>query len=257
MYRLFIAESKRVWRNSVRYPIEFFGSILLLFLFLNGVILGHGLIKVGAFVQPSTESLPLLIGFVFYFIAIICLTQTVEDIETEAKTGTLERVFLSVYGPTKVVLVRALVGVAHLATTLFFLISVELLLFPIQAAVELSAIVPVVLYTTCWMGLGLFFGGLALRLKRVRVTLTPIYLLLPLILSVDVSTVAKVSPWIVYSVPIFPSVAIARDYISGATTTGMMVGFAVAWALILFIGGASFFSAQVRRVRRTGSVHEY
>lgn len=257
MYKLFAAESLRVWRNSVRYPIEFFGSILLLFLFLNGLLLGHGLIKAGTFVLPSMESLPLLIGFIFYFTAIVCMTQTVEDVETEAKTGTLEKVFLSVYGPTKVLLVRAVVGVVHLATTLLVLVTVELLLFPIQAAVRPAVIAPLILYTTCWVGVGLFFGGLALRLKRARIILTPIYLILPLILSVDISAIAKVSPWIAYSVPIFPPLVIARDYVNGTTPTGAMFGFMVAWALVLFFGGLAFLSGQVHRVRKTGSAHEY
>lgn len=257
MYKLFIAETRKVWRGSLRYPVEFFGSLILLFLLLNGFIFGYGLIKVSSFSLPGGESFSLLIGFVCYIIAIVCLTQTTENVETEAKTGTLEKIFMSTYGPTRIFLVRSVVGLLQTAVTLSVLIGIEVWLFPVGSVILLSTVVPLILYAACWIGVGLFFGGLALRFKRVRVTLTPIYILLPIMLSVDVNAVAHDYPWIGYGVPVFPSLIIIRNLVSGVMPTTLVFLCAIGWALILIVGGVVFFGIQVRRVRATGSAHEY
>lgn len=116
---------------------------------------------------------PLIVGYFVWIMATKAYQETSSDITREAQWGTLEQLHLTPYGIGRVVIFTSLVNVLITllmggAMLLAMLLTLAVLSSGVTLQIDLLTVVPLTILTVLpVIGLGLFFGGLALLYKRV------------------------------------------------------------------------------------------
>ncbi len=163
------AEAYRDIITSLRYPLEVVTGVAILFMLFMGLYASaKGL--AGPMVSAGGQD-AMIIGFTMWFFAIMAINTMSVDIESEARQGTLEQVYLHAPNYLGLLWVR---GVVHLAMGSWVVIVLSVL---IQAATKhwlhigwynigpLIGISAVGVLGLC--GVGLMLGALSLMFKRI------------------------------------------------------------------------------------------
>lgn len=148
-----------------RYPLNTVGAILGLYaLFLLVYLGGRSLVGPGF----SNTLGALIVGFFLFITANASYKALAGLFATEAKWGTLERLYLSPLGFRRI---AVLLSVSSLFTTFFVgftMLALMLLTTGESIALDLLSIVPILTLTLlATMGLGLLFGGATVRYKNL------------------------------------------------------------------------------------------
>jgi ABC-2 type transport system permease protein len=167
MFDLMVAESKRTWIQQKRYPLELVVGIVMMGFTFYALFLGAKYLA-GPVLQFGNRIDGLILGYGLWTLVLISMNSIAVLLQVEAQTGTLEQLYLSPYGPVRIILTRALsmLGlslVISLGTLLLMLLFTgRRLSFPPITLLPLASLV-VAAY-----GLGLSLGALALVFKRVQ-----------------------------------------------------------------------------------------
>jgi ABC-2 type transport system permease protein len=148
-----------------RYPVNTVGAILGLYaLFLVVYLGGRSLVGPGF----SHTLGALIIGFFLFIMGNASYKALAGLFATEAKWGTLERLYLSPLGFRRI---AVLLSIASLATTFFVgftMLALMLVTTGESISLDLFSIVPILVFTLLsTMGLGLLFGGATVRYKNI------------------------------------------------------------------------------------------
>ena len=167
MLDLFTAEIKRTWTLERRYPLELFIGLFMMGLTFYGLFLGAKYMA-GPAAQFGNRIDGLILGYGLWTLVLVGMNTIALLLQGEAQTGTLEQLYLSPYGPVKIILARGLsvLGLSFatsLATLLVMLwLTGRTLSFPVATLAPLASVI------LGSYGLGFTLGALALVFKRVQ-----------------------------------------------------------------------------------------
>lgn len=167
MLKLFLAELKRNWLTLKRYSIEAISGIIGITIVFYGLFLSFQYVG-GPSAQFGDRLDSVVVGYVLWSLVLFIISDIAQGLQREAQTGTLEQLFLSPFGATRVFLVRAL---ASLTTQLTLNISILLLIMLLtgsRLAFPPVLLLPLVSVLLGAYGLALGMGSLALLLKQVQ-----------------------------------------------------------------------------------------
>jgi len=160
------AQTKKRLLLMYRYPLNTLSGLAMTFLFFGMVFFG-GRAVAG---QALTDSLGgIIVGYFLWSMALGAFSGVARSVTQESEWGTLEQLYMSPFGYGRVMIAGIVVGllesVAWGAATLAFMLAVtgKALYLPVATVAVLTvfAVAPAI-------GLGFFFGGLALLYKRVE-----------------------------------------------------------------------------------------
>jgi ABC-2 type transport system permease protein len=162
-----------------------------------------------------------------WFLAIMAINSMSVDLESEARQGTLEQLFLHAPNLTALIWVR---GIVHLlmgsGAVAVLLVAIQLTTghwLPLRPPLILPALITLVLTTLSLLGCGLAFGGLALVYKRIGQLAAILQFALFLLAFTDLSKLP--APW--------DRVAAHAPFVSGLAVIKLLFGGgAVPWLSI-------------------------
>jgi ABC-2 type transport system permease protein len=247
---------------SLRYPMELFTGLFVLYLLFMGLFMGARVIAGQQVLSGNLDGV--VIGYTMWFLAMMAINTMSTDIESEARQGTLEQVYLHAANYLGLLWVRAIV---HL--TMGFGIVI-LLAVMIQAStgswLNLTwYVLPAVLVTiiiTAWglCGFGLILGGLSLVLKRIGQLSAIIQFGLFFLAYADLASIPQ--PWqqIVAHLPLARGVDILKGLLS-TSGAAVQLGENMSWllvdSLVYAVIGSLVFAAMERVARKQGLLSHY
>lgn len=167
MLELFLAEYRRSWIQLRRYPFEIIGAIVITTSIFYGLFESARYIA-GPGLRLGDRLDSIIIGYVLWTLVTFILIDIASGLQYEAQTGTLEQLFLSKFGATKVFLVRTL---ANLTVQLVLNLSILLLIMAFTGSrlnFPPTLLLPLVTVLMGAYGIAFTMGSLALLLKRVQ-----------------------------------------------------------------------------------------
>ena len=106
------AEAVRDIKLSLRYPIQIFTGVVILYVLFMGIFTGAALLAGGGKAQSFGSNLDaLVIGYCMWFFAVMAINSMSVDIENEARQGTLEQIWLHTTNFLSLIWIRGLVKV--------------------------------------------------------------------------------------------------------------------------------------------------
>jgi len=253
--RLVGLELRRSWILTMRYRLDTALSLALLVALFYGLLFGARSAALGPYAIGSGNE-GLLLGFTCWVLATGGLSHLAHDIEEEAKTGTLEPLFLGVPGPGTVFMAR---NVASLLTGLPVLLLVAAALALATRStfrVSPAALLPLLNLDMAASGMGFALGALALLVKRVRIAVVLAQLgVVALLLSRF--DAPEVQAWLAW-LPIAPALhALRQLLLSGASlapgTCAALLANGAAWLAV----GFGLFVLSIRRARALGLLAQH
>ena len=166
MLNLFWAELRRSWIQFIRYPADAIAGILITTLVFYGLFSSARYIA-GPSLQFGDRLDSVVVGYVLWTLLIFIMNDIAIGLQSEAQTGTLEQLFLSPFGASRVFLMRAIASLSlRLALTLTVLLII-LAITGVRLNFSFSLLLPLSSILLGAYGLSFALGALALLLKRV------------------------------------------------------------------------------------------
>jgi ABC-2 type transport system permease protein len=257
MIELFKAELRRSWITFRRYPMELFGLLFITTTIFYGLFLSARYIA-GPGLQLGDKLDSVIIGYVLWTLMIFIIGSIAGALQYESQTGTLEQLFLSRFGATKVILVRSL---ADLTLQLVFMLTSLFLIMALTGS-RLNfppiLLLPFIAVLLGAYGIAFTMGSLSLLLKRVQqlfaiVQFAPLFLL-----STPTETWTPPLNILAKLLPLTPGAEILRDLMA----RGESLNFSKL-CIALINGGAYFamglllFRLAERESKRRGILSGY
>ncbi|ERH13501.1 MAG: hypothetical protein J07HB67_02541 [halophilic archaeon J07HB67] len=251
---LFLVLLRKELTILVRYPVNFFGAVVSMFvIFLLMVVGGQ---EVGG--ASFSESLGgLVVGYLVFMLSQSAYQGLASSVGQEAQWGTLERLHLSPIGFGRVMIVSAVTQVLVSFIYAAILLPVTLLIANESLSIDLLTIVPITLLgLASVVGLGFVFGGASVLYKRV----SSVFRLFQFGLIALIAAPVERFPWS----RVFPIVQ-ANHMLGRAMREGVGLrefppeAFAVLVAVGVgyFAAGYGVFLLFVRRARKLGVLGDY
>lgn len=210
MNHLFLAELKREWILLKRYSVEAISGIIGLTIGFYGLFLSAKYVAGSAF-QMGDRLDSVIIGYVLWSLMMFIVSDISGGLQREAQTGTLEQLFLSPFGASRIFVTRAL---ASLSMQLLLNLSILLLIMLLTGS-RLSfppiLLLPLATVLLGVYGLALGMGASALLLKQVQRLLGIIQFMLLLVLSLPIETWEGPVRLVGMLLPMAPGAALLRD----------------------------------------------
>jgi ABC-2 type transport system permease protein len=167
MFDLFKAELKRTWILELRYPLELVVGLLMMGITFYALFLGAKYLA-GPAVQFGERIDALILGYGLWTLVLVGMNTIALLLQGEAQTGTLEQLYLSHFGPVRIILARSLS-----VLTVSVAISVGMLLLMLQLtgrrlSFPVTTLPPLACVVLGSFGLGFTLGALALVFKKVQ-----------------------------------------------------------------------------------------
>ncbi len=257
MFDLLAAESKRTWILYRRYPLEMFVGILMMGVTFYALLLGAQYLA-GPVQQFGDRLDAVVLGYGLWMLVLMSMNRIALLLQGEAQTGTLEQVYLSPFGPVRVMLTRAVAGLG-LSLTL----SVGILLLMLQLtgrhlsfpAITLLPLGTVVLAS---YGLGLTLGALALLYKRVQEMMRLFQLGILALVILPVEQLEGPARWAGMLLPVAPGAGQLRDLMArGLPFDPGFFGLTLLNSTGHFLLGMGLFLVADRAARTRGLLGQY
>jgi ABC-2 type transport system permease protein len=247
---LFLAELYRSFLGLRRYPLDFLGGLVTLSLIFYLLFAGARLLA-GPGVEFGARLEGVLVGYLLWTFTLSAYNGLSFVLMEEARTGTLEQLFLTPYGPTRLLLLRQAAGLFGQGVFVLTLGLVLALLTGARPALTPGVLLPALAVLLGGYGLGLLMGSLALLFKRVEqlLGLSQFLLLIPLQAPGE-------GVWAL--LPLAPGAALVRGMMAHGTPLEPLP-LLLAWAngLAYLLLGLGAFRRAVRRAKARGLLHGY
>ncbi|HEY9699912.1 MAG TPA: ABC transporter permease [Trichocoleus sp.] len=257
MLNLFFAELKRSFTQLIRYSSEVIGGVVGTTIIFYGLFLSTKYIAGSAF-QFGDRLDSIIIGYVLWTLMLFIMGDIAGGLQQEARTGTLEQLFLSPYSAPKVFLVRAAaslllnLGINLAILGLIILLTGSNLAFPIVLIAPLFAVL------LGAYGIAFAMGSLALLLKQVQQLLSIFQFGLLFLFTVPIETWTGALRVAGYLIPMAPGASLLRLIMAQGQTLDW-VGL-----LIALLNGAAYFTVGMtlfgwaeRETKRRGRLGGY
>jgi ABC-2 type transport system permease protein len=257
MLPLFFAELQRSWLQLRRYSSEVIGGIIGTTIIFYGLFLSTKYIAGSAF-QLGDRLDSIVIGYVLWTLMLFIQGDIAGGLQQEARTGTLEQLFLTPYGAPRLFFIRAL---ASLLLNLGINLTILLLIIAItgsQLAFPPTLILPLLAVLMGAYGLAFSIGSLALLLKQVQQLLSVFQFALLFLFTTPVETWSGRLQYLGWLLPMAPGAGLLRSVMArgeglnwGSLTIALLNG-----AVYLAIGLTLFRWAE-RETKRRGKLGGY
>ncbi|MGB3788335.1 MAG: ABC transporter permease [Phormidesmis sp.] len=257
MIDLFIGELKRTWVQTLRYPSEVIGGVVILTAVFYGIFIGAQYMAGGnSTFGDRLDSV--VVGYVIWTLVVYIVNDIATNLQMEARTGTLEQVFLSPFGAPRVFLARA---IASLTLRFFLILAVLAIIIAItgsQIAFPPILLLPLVTLLLSAYGLAFFIGSFALVLKKVQQVLSMFQFVLFFLLATPTEDWTGPARIVANLLPILPSKGLLRDLM--ARNQGLNWD---EWAIALLNGvvyftiGTLLFRWAEGQAKRQGTLGSY
>ena len=254
---LFLAELKRSWIQLLRYSTEVIAGIVATTIIFYGLFLSVRYIA-GPGTQFGNRLDAIIVGYVLWTLMIFILGDVAGGLQNEARTGTLEQLFLSPFSARRVFLTRALASlILNLGINLTILLLIVLLTGS-KLAFPPTLIPPLLTVLLGAYGVSFTMGSLALLLKQVQQLLSIFNFALLFIFTAPVESWTGSLRLIGFLLPMTPGVGLLRAVMARGE------GLDLAMLLIALLNGIAYFSLGMilfrlaeQETKRRGRLGEY
>lgn len=254
---LFLAELKRNWIEYRRYPFEAIGGIFITTAIFYGLFLSARYIA-GPALQFGDRLDSVIVGYVLWSLVLFIMANLGVGLQIEAQTGTLEQIFLSKYGATRVFLTRSL---ANLLIQLVLNFGVLLIIMSLTGRwlnFSPQMLLPLVATLMGAYGLAFSIGSLALLFKRIQQLQAIFQFGLLFLLATPTETWTGGGRLIASLLPMTSAVGLLRNVMARNL---FVDGGQLAWAFVnggCYLGlGLLLFAWAGQEVRRRGKLGGY
>ena len=238
----------------VRYPLNAALGIFMGIFFFALMFYGGTLVAGPAF-SESIEGL--IVGYFLWTLSLGAYSGIMNDIQSEASWGTLERHFMTPFGFGPVVFAKAVAIVFRTFATSAVVLAVMLLITGTSLDLNLLTVLPVATLTIVGaLGLGLVMGGLGVLYKRISNVANLLQFGFIGLISAPVFDI----PWARYLPLAQGSAMLQRAMRDGVrlwefepAAIAVLVGTSVLYLAL----GYAVFGLTTRRARRLGVLGDY
>ncbi|MBP2251101.1 ABC transporter permease [Halarchaeum nitratireducens] len=238
----------------VRYPLNaalglFMGVFFFALMFYGGTLVA------GQAFSDSIEGL--IVGYFLWTLSLGAYSGIMNDIQSEASWGTLERHFMTPFGFGPVVVAKSIAIVFRTFATSMVVLAVMLLLTGTTLNLNLVTVLPVAALTLAGaLGLGLVMGGLSVLYKRISNVANLLQFAFVGLISAPVFDL----PWTRLLPLVQGSAMLQRAMVDGTRlwefdplTLAVLVGTSGCYLALGYVA----FSLATRRARRLGVLGDY
>ncbi|HEY9639950.1 MAG TPA: ABC transporter permease [Coleofasciculaceae cyanobacterium] len=257
MFELFLAELKRSFIQLTRYSAEVIGGIVGTTIIFYGLFLSTRYVAGSSF-QFGDRFDSIIIGYVLWTLMIFIQGSISGGLQDEARTGTLEQLFISPFGASKVFLARA---IASLLINLIINLSILIIIITLtgsKLSFPLTLFPPLLAVVLGAYGLSFTMGSLALILKQVQQVLSIFQFGLLFLFTAPVENWTGALRVLGYCIPMAPGAGLLRAVMA----RGEELDWGI-WA-IAFLNGAVYFGIGMvlfqwaeRQTKRSGKLGGY
>nr|WP_211087026.1 ABC transporter permease [Halarchaeum nitratireducens] len=251
MLKAVIYRDLLIW---VRYPLNaalglFMGVFFFALMFYGGTLVA------GQAFSDSIEGL--IVGYFLWTLSLGAYSGIMNDIQSEASWGTLERHFMTPFGFGPVVVAKSIAIVFRTFATSMVVLAVMLLLTGTTLNLNLVTVLPVAALTLAGaLGLGLVMGGLSVLYKRISNVANLLQFAFVGLISAPVFDL----PWTRLLPLVQGSAMLQRAMVDGTRlwefdplTLAVLVGTSGCYLALGYVA----FSLATRRARRLGVLGDY
>ncbi len=254
--RVIFAEIKREIKEALTYRVGILSDIAV----FSVLILSLLFFRTGSSLEDyyggaaDAKSL-LLVGYLFWVFSIYAINSTSSEIHHEALRGTLEQKFMAVVPIGLLFLGKMLSGLLISTVIIASVTVLVLLLTDITLKITGLSLVLLGINLVGMYGLGLIFGSIALKVKKIG-RLTFILQILLMFLT-DTLTKTSFSDGLGKVIPLTNGINLARQSVSGLLVAKTDLIFFIVDSLIWLLLGVFIFSYAEKKVRREGALNFY
>jgi ABC-2 type transport system permease protein len=254
---LFLAEIKRSWLLLSRYIAETLGGVVATTLVFYGLFLSARYIA-GPTLQFGDRLDSVIVGYILWTLVLFIMGDVVGGLQDEARTGTLEQMFLTPYGAARVFVMRAIASLTIQITLNLLIISVIMVLTQSQLAFPPILVPPFVTALLGAYGIAFIMGSLALVFKQVQQLLSILQFGLLLLLAAPTETWTGALKYMGWLMPIAPGAGLLRDVMArGLPLDDMRMAVASLNGAFYFTLGILLFRWAERLTKRQGKLGGY
>ncbi|MGV0029130.1 ABC transporter permease [Phormidesmis priestleyi] len=255
--KLFSAELRRAWIQFIRYPAEAIGGIFIITSLFYGLFLGAKYVA-GPGLQLGDRLDSIIVGYVLWSLVTFILFSVAGTLQNEAQTGTLEQLFITPYGASRVFLTRA---IADLFIQFVLISSILILIMTLTGrylAFPPVLILPLSSVIMGAYGMSFAIGSLALLLKRIQQLLGIFQFALLFLLSVPSETWTGSMKIVGLFLPMTTGAGLLRDLMARQQPLDLtQLSFALLNGAVYFGLGLLLFRWAERETKRRGRLGGY
>ncbi|MCY7285568.1 MAG: ABC transporter permease [Cyanobacteria bacterium CAN_BIN43] len=257
MLDLFFAELKRSWIILSRYATETIGGIIATTFVFYGLFLSSRYIA-GPGIALGDRLDSVIVGYILWTLMLFIMGDVAGGLQDEARTGTLEQMFLTPYGAARVFVIRA-IGSLSIQLTLNVVIVVAIILITgSKLEFPLILVPPFITALLGAYGLAFTVGSLTLVFKQVRQVQSVLQFGLLLLLAAPTETWTGSLRLVGWLMPIAPGAGLLRDVMArGLELDAMRMAIASVNGLFYFTMGVLLFGWAERLTKRQGRLGGY
>jgi ABC-2 type transport system permease protein len=254
---LFLAEIKRSWLLLSRYIAETLGGVVATTLVFYGLFLSARYIA-GPTLQFGDRLDSVIVGYILWTLVLFIMGDVVGGLQDEARTGTLEQMFLTPYGAARVFVMRAIASLTIQITLNLLIVLVIMVLTQSKLAFPPILVPPFVTALLGAYGIAFIMGSLALVFKQVQQLLSILQFGLLLLLAAPTETWTGALRYIGWLMPIAPGAGLLRDVMArGLPLDDMRMAVASLNGAFYFTLGILLFRWAERLTKRQGKLGGY
>lgn len=254
---LFLAEFKRSFLQMIRYSSEVIGGIIGTTIIFYGLFLSTRYIA-GPGLQFGDRLDAIIVGYVLWALMLFIMGDIAGGLQQEARTGTLEQLFLSPYSASVVFLLRAFSSLILNLTINLAILLLIMLLTGSHLAFPPTLLLPLLAVLLGAYGIAFAMGALALTLKQVQQILSVFQFGLIFLFTVPVETWTGKMRIVGWLLPMAPGAGLLRAVMArGEALNWADWGIALLNGLIYFVLGLLLFRWAERTVKRQGKLSGY
>lgn len=252
-----MGELKRTWTQTLRYPSEVIGGVVILSTVFYGVFLGTQYMA-GPGASFGTRLDTVVVGYVIWSLVLYIVNDIATNLQMEARTGTLEQIFLSPFGAPRVFFARAIASLTLRLLLILVVIGIISAMTGSRLSFPPLLLLPLATLLLGSYGLAFFIGSLALVLKNVQQLLSLFQFFLFFLLAAPTEEWTGFAKSVANVMPILPSTGLLRDLM--ARDAGLdWHGWAIALVngLFYFALGTLLFRWAEGKAKQQGSLGSY
>ncbi|MEO0770090.1 MAG: ABC transporter permease [Cyanobacteria bacterium J06649_4] len=257
MINLLIGEFKRTWIQTLRYPSEVIGGVIILTAVFYGIFVSTQYMA-GPTATMGSRLDTVVVGYVIWSLVLYIVNDIATNLQMEANTGTLEQVFLSPFGAPRVFFARAVASLSLRFLLIFIVLTIITTLTGSQLAFPPLLLLPLMSLLLSAYGLAFLIGSFALVLKKVQQLLSLFQFLLFFLLAAPTENWTGPAKIMANLLPVLPSTGLLRDLMAREQGLNWQ-GWAIALVngLVYFVVGTLLFRWAEDKAKRQGSLGGY
>jgi ABC-2 type transport system permease protein len=257
MHDLFVAEIKRSWLLLSRYLTEVLGGIVATTFVFYGLFLGTRYIA-GPTLQFGDRLNSVIVGYILWTLVLFIIGDVVGGLQDEARTGTLEQMFLTPYGAVRVFVMRAIASLTIQLSMNLLIVAVIMLLTHSDLAFPPILVPPFVTALLGAYGIAFILGSLALIFKQVQQILSILQFGLLFLLAAPIENWTGALKYLGWLLPIAPGAGLLRDLMArGLPLDDMRMAIASLNGAFYFTLGILLFRWAERLTKKQGKLGGY